>query len=159
MSTLPTLQVIVLQLVADNPTLANNDPKYSTMINATIICVAIHSALSLSGNIKIELWILSNFERRISNFFFVNFSGGMYNPMLATVLFGGCKGHEWTDHVLIYWIGSTFGALVASYIYPTIQKRIYSDEEKKMKWITNFVQLNFLSLGFQNNQWYDKIMI
>ena len=55
MSTLPTLQVIVLQLVADNPTLANNDPKYSTMINATIICVAIHSALSLSGNIKIEL--------------------------------------------------------------------------------------------------------
>ena len=50
MSTLPTLQVIVLQLVADNPTLANNDPKYSTMINATIICVAIHSALSLSGN-------------------------------------------------------------------------------------------------------------
>ena len=71
----------------------------------------------------------------------------MYNPMLATVLFGGCKGHEWTDHVLIYWIGSTFGALVASYIYPTIQKRIYSDEEKKMKWITNFVQLNFLSLS------------
>ena len=57
MSTLPTLQVIVLQLVADNPTLANNDPKYSTMINATIICVAIHSALSLSGNIKIELGI------------------------------------------------------------------------------------------------------
>jgi len=99
--------VIVLQLVADNPTLANNDPKYSTMINATIICVAIHSALSLSG--------------------------GMYNPMLATVLFGGCKGHEWTDHVLIYWIGSTFGALVASSIYPTIQKRIYPEDEKKMK--------------------------
>ena len=51
MSTLSNLQVIVLQLVADNPTLATNDPKYSTMINATIICVAIHSALSLSGNI------------------------------------------------------------------------------------------------------------
>ena len=76
----------------------------------------------------------------------------MYNPMLATVLFGGCKGHEWTDHVLIYWIGSTFGALVASYIYPTIQKRIYSDEEKKMKWITNFVQLNFLSLSRLSKQ-------
>ena len=53
--------------------------------------------------------------------------------MLATVLFGGCKGHEWTDHVLIYWIGSTFGALVASSIYPTIQKRIYPEDEKKMK--------------------------
>ena len=49
---LPPLQVIVLQLVADNPTLANNDPKYSTIINATIICVAIHSALSYSGNIN-----------------------------------------------------------------------------------------------------------
>ena len=56
MSTLPTLQVIVLQLVADNPTLANNDPKYSTMINATIICVAIHSALSLSGNFLLKFF-------------------------------------------------------------------------------------------------------
>ena len=58
---LPPLQVIVLQLVADNPTLANNDPKYSTIINATIICVAIHSALSYSGNFEIEYLIL-NFD-------------------------------------------------------------------------------------------------
>ena len=55
--------------------------------------------------------------------------------MLATVLFGGCKGHDWTDHVLIYWIGSTFGALFAAYIYPTVQKRTYPGmvtEDKKM---------------------------
>ena len=93
--------------MADNPTLANNDPKYSTIISAIVVCFAIHSALTVSG--------------------------GMYNPMLATVLFGGCKGHEWTDHFLVYWIGATFGALFGSFLYPLIYAKMYAMNEETTK--------------------------
>ena len=94
-------------MVADNPTLANNDPKYSTIINAIFVCFAIHSALM--------------------------YSGGVYNPMLATVLLGGCKGHDWTDHFLIYWIGSTAGALFGAFLYPLIHAKMYAITEETTK--------------------------
>ena len=42
----------------------------------------------------------------------MNLSGGMFNPMLATVLLGGCDGQSLLEHVGIYWIASTFGAIL-----------------------------------------------
>ena len=43
----------------------------------------------------------------------MDISGGMFNPMLATVLVGGCDGHSLIEHVVIYWIASTMGAILA----------------------------------------------
>lgn len=55
----------------------------------------------------------------------------MFNPMLATVLLGGCSGHDWWQHVLIYWGGATVGAVVAHMAYPTVRGIIYLDKKKE----------------------------
>ena len=41
----------------------------------------------------------------------------MFNPMLASVLLGGCKGNTILEHITIYWVGATVGALGAFFIY------------------------------------------
>ncbi|XP_071743769.1 aquaporin-11 [Lepeophtheirus salmonis] len=49
-----------------------------------------------------------------------DYSGGYYNPVLATGLKYGCKGHPLTDHILVYWIGASLGAIASIYIYPLL---------------------------------------
>jgi len=90
---------VVIQLILENPTLANNDPKYSIVIISTIVTVAVHAALPISG--------------------------GLFNPVLALALFGGCLGHTSMEHFFIYWVGSTLGALFGMYFYPTLKKKMY----------------------------------
>ena len=65
-------------------------------------------------------------------------SGGMFNPMLASVLIGGCNGHSTIQHVMVYWVASTLGAVLADVMYPKIHHSIYgksynTKEKKKMK--------------------------
>ena len=55
----------------------------------------------------------------------------MFNPMLATVLLSGCKGHNFLDHILIYWIGSISGALLSYKIYPVLKSKIYAGDLTK----------------------------
>jgi len=95
---------IVIQLILENPTLANNDPKYSIVIISSIVTVAVHAALRISG--------------------------GLFNPVLATALFGGCLGHTKMEHFFIYWVGSTLGALFGMYFYPSLKKKIYPQAAK-----------------------------
>ena len=57
------------------------------------------------------------------------YSGGMFNPMLASVLLGGCKGNTILEHITIYWVGSTVGALGAFFIYPKIKGMAYPSKE------------------------------
>jgi len=95
---------VVIQLVIDNPTLANNDPIYGILTIATIVTGVVHAALRISG--------------------------GLFNPMLATALFGGCLGHTVFEHFFIYWIGSTLGAVFGMYFYPSLKKKIYPEAVK-----------------------------
>jgi len=95
---------VAIQLVFDNPTLSNNDPLYSIIIIATIVTGTVHAVLRISG--------------------------GFFNPMLATALFGGCLGHTVYEHLFIYWIGSTLGAVFGMYFYPSLKKKIYSEGVK-----------------------------
>ncbi|XP_014256072.1 aquaporin-11 [Cimex lectularius] len=55
-----------------------------------------------------------------------NYSGGYFNPALATSLKYGCHGHTNTQHFIVYWIGSTVGALTAVYLYqhPTVKTKL-----------------------------------
>ncbi|KAK8744133.1 hypothetical protein OTU49_001016, partial [Cherax quadricarinatus] len=42
-----------------------------------------------------------------------NYSGGYLNPVLATSLKWSCHGHTNTEHIIVYWAGSTLGAMLA----------------------------------------------
>jgi len=47
-------------------------------------------------------------------------SGGYFNPALATALQFGCEGSTPFQHVLVYWIGDTLGAVGAYYLWKVI---------------------------------------
>nr|XP_040578923.1 aquaporin-11-like [Lepeophtheirus salmonis] len=53
-----------------------------------------------------------------------NISGGMYNPVVATVIVGRCRGHSYAEHIIIYWFGATSGSLIGSIFYPQIKESI-----------------------------------
>ena len=54
-------------LIAENPTLANNSPMAASLAISGLVVAVVLCALPLSG--------------------------GIFNPMLGSVLFGGCEGH------------------------------------------------------------------
>lgn len=60
-------------------------------------------------------------------------SGGMFNPMLATALLGGCKGHSHLQHIMVYWMGGFLGTFATIMIYPTIKKIVYSEAVEDRK--------------------------
>jgi hypothetical protein len=88
-----------IPLIAENPTLSNNEPLITVAVISGFILTTILCALHISG--------------------------GMFNPMLATVLFGGCEGHSMAEHVAVYWGGGMLGAAAAHLLYPTIRKAVY----------------------------------
>lgn len=53
-----------------------------------------------------------------------DYSGGYYNPVLATGLKFGCSGHTNIEHVIVYWIGASGGAIAAMYVYPMFAGRL-----------------------------------
>ena len=55
----------------------------------------------------------------------IDVSGGMFNPMLATALLGGCKGHSHFQHILVYWIGGFSGTYATIKTYPTVKSLVY----------------------------------
>lgn len=59
-----------------------------------------------------------------------NFSGGYFNPALATALKMGCKGHTAYEHLIVYWAGACAGAVVGTLLYkhPLIKERILGSE-------------------------------
>lgn len=51
-----------------------------------------------------------------------DYSGGYYNPVLATSLKFGCRGHSHVEHFLVYWVGASAGAVASVYVYPMIKR-------------------------------------
>ena len=64
---------------------------------------------------------------------FISLSGGMFNPMLATVLLGGCDGHTTSEHIAIYWGGASMGAVLAFVVYPKIKQFMYPPPKQDLK--------------------------
>ncbi|KAG8235632.1 hypothetical protein J437_LFUL015665 [Ladona fulva] len=60
-----------------------------------------------------------------------NYSGGYFNPVLATSLKFGCKGNTFVEHMVVYWIGACLGALLSVVIYrqPMIQNKIHGKQD------------------------------
>lgn len=46
-----------------------------------------------------------------------NYSGGYFNPVLATALKWGCSGHTNMEHIIVYWIGACAGAILSVPIF------------------------------------------
>lgn len=60
-----------------------------------------------------------------------NFSGGYFNPVLATALKWGCSGHTGIEHIIVYWIGACVGAMASVPIFKisAVRKMLLGDEE------------------------------
>ncbi|XP_026473151.1 aquaporin-11 [Ctenocephalides felis] len=61
-----------------------------------------------------------------------NYSGGYFNPVLATSLKFGCMGHSAWEHVIVYWFGACAGALAAVALWriPQIRNRLIGSKLK-----------------------------
>ncbi|XP_017040802.1 aquaporin-11 [Drosophila ficusphila] len=63
-----------------------------------------------------------------------NFSGGYFNPVLATALKWGCRGHTHLEHIIVYWIGACAGAVLSIPVFKlSIVRRILLGEEAGSK--------------------------
>jgi aquaporin related protein len=51
-------------------------------------------------------------------------SGGYLNPVLATSLKFGCRGHTPMEHFVVYWIGSSLGSLASVYVWPHVEEAL-----------------------------------
>ncbi|XP_043227954.1 aquaporin-11-like [Amphibalanus amphitrite] len=60
-----------------------------------------------------------------------NYSGGYYNPMLASALKLGCRGHTVAEHVAVYWCAATAGALLSTQLYPLLRPTLTGRAEHK----------------------------
>ena len=48
-------------------------------------------------------------------------SGGYLNPVLATSLKFGCRGHTPVEHFIVYWLGASLGSLASVYVWPYLE--------------------------------------
>jgi len=53
-----------------------------------------------------------------------DYSGGYYNPVLATGLKYGCKGHSDMEFAAVYWVGASLGAIASVYLYPILKSQL-----------------------------------
>lgn len=63
-----------------------------------------------------------------------NYSGGYFNPVLATALKWGCSGHTNIEHIIVYWMGACAGALASGPVFKLAPVRaILLGEEAPVK--------------------------
>ena len=60
-----------------------------------------------------ELTFCRHLTTKILFFSAFNYSGGYFNPALATGLKWGCKGHSHAEHIVVYWAGSILGSMLS----------------------------------------------
>jgi aquaporin related protein len=59
-----------------------------------------------------------------------NYSGGYFNPVLATGLKWGCRGNTAIEHFIVYWIGSCTGAVLSVPLFKhQLFKKYFLQEE------------------------------
>ncbi|KAJ8916150.1 hypothetical protein NQ315_004517 [Exocentrus adspersus] len=65
--------------------------------------------------------------------FAFNFSGGYFNPALATSLKLGCEGNTFEEHLIVYWLGATVGSILSVFLFKLrpIQNYVKKLKEKQ----------------------------
>lgn len=110
-------------------TLAEKGPKYANILDSFI-----GTSLVVAGKLKshpINWAIVLLFS--IFYFEAFNFSGGYFNPVLATSLKWGCSGHTGMEHVIVYWIGACVGAILSVPIFrhPYVRNLLLGEKTKE----------------------------
>lgn len=60
-----------------------------------------------------------------------NFSGGYFNPALATSLKFGCDGHTFVEHIVVYWLGACAGSALSVFIFKINAIQKYCQKPKE----------------------------
>ncbi|XP_049949421.1 aquaporin-11 [Schistocerca serialis cubense] len=62
-----------------------------------------------------------------------NYTGGYFNPVLASSLKYDCPGNTYEEHIIVYWVGSCLGAAASVNLYnhPTVQQLLFTGTKKK----------------------------
>lgn len=65
-----------------------------------------------------------------------NYSGGYFNPVLATGLKWSCRGHTHAEHIVVYWAGSILGAMLSLRVWttPSLKNAILAPFKPKTKY-------------------------
>lgn len=65
----------------------------------------------------------------------VDYSGGYFNPVLATSLKFNCRGNTFIEHLIVYWIGSLAGSVLSWWLFqkPWFQQTILDPLASKPK--------------------------
>ena len=63
----------------------------------------------------------------------MDMSGAMYNPTLAAVLVGGCRGYSTLQHAAVYWLAPVAAAFTAETICSKMEARGAGPAGKKLK--------------------------
>lgn len=83
-------------------------------------------------------WILINVFIDICFIFTLisafDYSGGYFNPALATSLKYGCLGTSFMEHVIVYWVGACAGSIASLRVYksPFVQQYMEQYKEKML---------------------------
>jgi len=109
--TVPVLHGAVIEGVATlvcrlgSRLIAQREPQYATAIDSFVATSMVCMAFSTSG--------------------------GYLNPVLATSLKFGCRGHTPMEHFVVYWIGSTLGSISSIYVWPHVDEALAVKEKKE----------------------------
>ena len=78
----------------------------------------------ISKHIRIQVVTVSTVAAVLACFYY---TGGFFQPLLASNRTFGCVGYFRPDirayeHILVYWIGPTFGAVLVTFVTPFIKQ-------------------------------------
>ncbi|XP_063864911.1 aquaporin-11-like isoform X2 [Scylla paramamosain] len=64
-----------------------------------------------------------------------DYSGGYFNPVLATGLKWNCQGHTNAEHIVVYWAGSILGAMLSLRLWtaPSVKSTIVTPFKPKQE--------------------------
>ncbi len=106
-------------------TISELEPRFGGALDAFI-----GTSLVVAGNYipVFSIKILKLYTKRITA---CDYSGGYFNPVLATSLKLNCPGNTLMEHFVVYWVGSIVGSVASWWVYPLIQKTLIVSTDKK----------------------------
>ena len=91
-----------------------------------VVNLSVHARIFLSSGVTMVLVVIS-----------FHHTGGFFQPLLAFARTFGCIGVlrevSILDHIIVYWLGATLGAIVAMYLAQLLKKLISNCKTSKKK--------------------------
>ncbi|XP_034834717.1 aquaporin-11 isoform X1 [Maniola hyperantus] len=119
--------------------LSDLNPRYATAIDSFIGTSLVVAGVLTRNTVLVYRYEDSSANADLSLSIFCKvhvgkafeYSGGYFNPVLATSLKAGCEGHTLMEHASVYWLGATAGSILSVYLYklPYIQKYVRGTTE------------------------------